>query len=77
MTISRLFPARWHNRLIDATFIGSPNHVTAEINRITDEMAAAGLVRPRTDTSRLAEWQAQRDAARAVSAAKAKRGPAK
>lgn len=72
MKASKHFPARYASALREAMGYGWIGPRIAAINRITDEMAAKGLVRPRTDTSRASEWQAERDAAKVVAAARGK-----
>lgn len=73
MKPSRHFPHLYANLLQEAMTYGWIGARIAAINRITDQMAARGLVRPRGDVSRAAEWQAQRDAARVVAVARGKK----
>lgn len=69
MTVSKHFPSIYAAALVEAMGYGWIGPRIAAINRITDEMAAAGLVRARDDVSRLGEWHAQRQAAEVVAAA--------
>lgn len=73
MKASRHFPKIYAAALVEAMNYGWIGPRIAAINRITDQMAAKGLVRPRGDVSRAAEWQAQREAAQAVATAKGKK----
>lgn len=50
--MNSVFPAGWSAHLMACKTLD-------EINAVTDQMASAGLIRPRHDDSRMAEWQAQ------------------
>ena len=68
--VSRHFPAAWRDELINAMSYGWIGPRIAAINRITDAMAVAGLVRAREDTSRASEWQAELEADHPVARAR-------
>ena len=72
-SISKNFPRDCADALRESMGYATLGPRIAAINRVTDHMAARGLVRPRTDPSRAAEWQAQRDAAQAVATSKGKK----
>lgn len=73
--VSKHFPRDCADALRESMGYATLGPRIAAINRVTDHMAARGLVRPRTDTSRAAEWQAQRDAAAVVQVAKGRSAP--
>lgn len=73
--VSKHFPPQWRDELLHAAGYGWIGARIAGINRVTDAMAAAGLVRARTDTSRSGEWEAGRQAQAVVG--KARKGAPK
>jgi len=66
--LSNHFPPQWRDELLRAASYGWIGARIAGVNRVTDAMAAVGVVRPRTDTSRAAEWSAGRQAQEVVAA---------
>jgi hypothetical protein len=73
--VSNHFPAAWRDELLHAMSYGWIGARIAGVNRVTDAMAAVGVVRPRTDTSRAAEWDAGRQVQEALG--KARKGARK
>jgi hypothetical protein len=68
MGISELLPRNLRDAFIAAA--DWPQHLRIDrIDKLTDEAAAKGLARERTDCSRATEWQRRRDAMAAAVAA--------